>query len=433
MSYSDTAEIIEPGSKKRVREQRDDSYGLHKTYDLEVGTQVFPVTYDGNSLNVAGVGNLPVVSIDAHTCQAGDGLFSLANTESEHVMARKLVNELAEKFAQLYANNVTMQRLAIEAAIVPLGCAKEYTRVSETDKRPSLSNMYLGERVFETVGRAYAGQRMRWTVRQFGPTIKSNTHGKSDIANSYGIYLTPVDVLDVGAKFSAAAENLITDFATWESALAGFPGVAEPWTAAVFADDRHMKFAGIAMIEAVLRKGLLRVNDSTDRNDHVQNVERDENDNVRTADELIDQNSNNALNKNYNSYEVAAIIADLIGLTTPQDSKVGLLDERGLKTYAELAHGLTKTLFYTAQSGRVDASAEFGAKWTPSGPQFAGRFNGNMEVMDTSVGAVVQLQIKHQQAAVSAFRHAIAHDDKMMGGTAISNTVGGNTMVALHK
>lgn len=431
MSYSDTAEIVEPGSKKRVREQRDDSYGLHRTFDLEVGTQVFPVTYDGNSLNVAGAGNLPVVSIDAHTCQAGDGLFSLANAESERVMARKLVNELSEKFAQLYANNVTMQRLAIEAAIVPLGCAKEYTRVSESDKTPSLSNMYLGERVFDTIGRAYAGQRMRWTVRQFGPSIKSNTHGKSDVANSYGIYLAPVDVLDVGAKFSAAAENLITDFATWESALAGFPGVAEPWTAAVFADDRHMKFAGIATVEALLRKGILRVNDSTDKNNHVKNVEVDENGAVRKAVELFDLN--NALNSNYNSYEVAAIIADLIGLTTPQDSKVGMLDAQGLKTYAELAHGLTKTLFYTAQSGRVDASAEFGAQWTLSGPQFAGRHNGNMEVMDTSVGAVVQLQIKHQQAAVSAFRHAIAHDDKMMGGTAISNTSGGSTVVALHK
>lgn len=430
MSYSDTAEIVEPGSKKRVREQRDDSYGLHKTFDLEVGTQVFPVTYDGNSLNVSGSGNLPVVSIDAHTCQAGDGLFSLANGESEQVMARKLVNELSEKFAQLYANNVTMQRLAIEAAIVPLGCAKEYTRVSESDKRPSLSNMYLGERVFDTIGRAYAGQRMRWTVRQFGPTIKSNTHGKSDIANSYGIYLTPVDVLDVGAKFSAAAENLITDFATWESALAGFPGVAEPWTAAVFADDRHMKFAGIAMVEALLRKGILRVNTNEDRDKHVKNVEP-ENGPVRVPVELLD--TSQILNKNLYSYEVAAIIADLIGLTTPQDSKVGMLDAEGLKTYAELAHGLTKTLFYTAQSGRVDASAEFGARWTPSGPQFAGRHNGNMEVMDTSVGAVVQLQIKHQQAAVSAFRHAIAHDDKMMGGTAISNTSGGSTVVALHK
>lgn len=436
-SHADVDDDNRP-DKKRARSTTDDGTSPHQTSGLDIGTQTFHGHYDGNGLYTTGKGVLPQVSTAAHTCMAGDGLFVLEDCDSSDVKFRKLVNELVEKFSQLYAGNVFMINLATETAIRPTGCVKETVLVSENDKCPSLNNMYIGERNFATVGkRALAGQRMKWVVRSFGPTLASNTHGKDDFANSYGIYLTPVTDNDVGLRFAKAAAELIYKFDTWTSALAGFPGVAEPWVAAVFADDRHMKFAGIVMIERALEKGLLAVNVPTaagGRNPGlVRNVSTAYDpaggNQVRVANELTD---NGAVPE---SYEVAARIADLMGLTTPQDSLLALLDSASTATYQEFAHEVTQSLYYTMTNDIVNSKAEFGASWGASGPTYAGRFQqqGSSEPTANRVGQVLQLQMVHASAAVSAFRHAIAHDDKMFGGTATGNTVHGITPVMLHK
>lgn len=435
MSYSTNDDDLDNNdagmdpSRKRYRTAGGEGVAPNNTFGADVGGQVFKVIYDGDNLLSSGVGTLPQISVGAHTCHAGDILFALENDDrclEGAIPVRKAFNELLEKFSQLFPGNVFMQTLALNASVRPLGCVKETVVVSERDTTPSLNNMYLGERPVDTIGTAYVGQPMKAVPRAFGPTQASNVRGPTDSPqNVYSYYLAPVDVQDCGKAFAKAAAELIFNSETWISALAGFPGVAEPWVAAVYADDRHVKLGGIIMVERLLKKGVLSLTGFST----VANVDRDAGGNVVNPVELL-ENGNVP-----NSYDIAATIADLIGLTTPADSKAGTLDAAGEAKYKELAHEISSRIYYTTTYGRTNAAAEFGAERNGSSFTFAGRYQqqANNEVTDSRVGCIVQLQMVHTQNAVSGFRHAIAQDRKMELGTAISNTIKGRTLVNFHK
>ncbi len=442
MSYHESNDLtVDTQARKR---SRNDAPGRANT--LDVGFQSFQATYDGTNVQTemgAGASILPQVTLAAHSMTKGDGLFAFENAASQPVpYVRHLFNELLAPFAEIYPDDPEMMMFALEQTIRPLGSASENMAVSQNDLNPSIGVKYMGIENIAAIGSVHCGKRMLWRLDRFGSSLTANqagSDGHSQKGASYGLHLAPFNEQTVGTMFNKACAELTTNSKTWEMALAGFPGKAAPWTAAAMANLRHVETGVIIAIEKLLRAGILNVNTNV-AGSQVSNVEGDAAGNIRVPDELLGARNAAGGYAQLESHEVAARIANFIGLTAPSNTLVGTLSSDAFRFYAEFGHRFAESMYYGAsahtaskeEEASVNGFAEFGATFAANGPKFHGR-NRDGSIKEDRVGSVVQLQIYSTQQASSAYAHAMDYMDKWMAGTCIAGSANGKAVVMLHK
>ena len=147
------------------------------------------------------------------------------------------------------------------------------------------------------------------------------------------------------------------------------------------------------------------------------------------------------------SHEVAARIANLIGLTAPSNPITGLLGADGVKNWAEYSHTLTEMLYYSADlntggssaqsdgslAGSINVAVEFGAEDKGGMATLHGRHMSTLSLKEDRIGSVVRAQINHTRQALSAYAYAVDHEYTWTAGTAYSNATNGQAKIFMHK
>lgn len=427
------------------------------TSGYEVGFQSVKVSVDFPGIQSAlqQPGSvLPLITQAARTVPKGTGLFTLINTTNQSPLVSHVVNGLDSRFGRYYANDPEMMRLCMKAIMRPLGTAAEHIEETQDIKRPLVANKYMGIEV-RFVNRAQAGRRMKWDIRRFYGTPGQNGVGAnqtqvSEYNNAYGLEMVPSDEETIGTTFNKMASQLITNSSTWEAALQHYAGTAQPHSAAVHADLRHLQTALVLGIDLALRYGFLVVPDAAMHQyrarDKIYATNADAN--VRFPAELrVAGDTPAAASGALPSYEVAARIANLIGLTAPSNPVTGLLDADGVRNWAEYSHTLVEMLYYSADlntggsnpqsdgslAGSINVAVEFGAEQNNGMATLNGRHMSTLSVKEDLIGSVVDAQINHTRRALAAYAHAVDQEYTWLAGTAYSNATNGQAKIFMHK
>lgn len=396
---------------------------------LDKGFQAIPTVLDGDvarMLMAESGGPLPPISLAAHSAMYGDGLFCFENDPRAVPHVLKAFNGAEAKFERALPGQPELQLLALKQITRPIGAAAEPVRLTPDNMMPMVGAKFLGLHSAEVIS-CKPGVRMLWDLRAYRSSSDENTSRLSgdalaDQQNAFGLVLVAYSEETVGRQFNKAASELVNNSASWERALAGHPGAARPWTAAVMADYRHCLAAFTIGLEMALKRGIVQVVGQA----APANV-------VGGARAPLELQSNNA-GVGLPSHVVAANVANLLGLTAPTDPVVPR-DAAGVAAWAEFGHDYAEALYYTANAatGSVNGAVEFGAGNNPADREaFAGR-HPNGHVKDDRIGQMVQVQASHTQRAVSAFAQAVENVYKWTAGTGMSAAVGGNALLMLHK
>lgn len=404
------------------KKRRPDELNAHADRTLDVATVNHKAVFDGvavqnKALESGGV--LPAASAHAMQVRDGDILFSVANDKSQVPRVQKAINGHEAPFAKYYRNDPYAITMATKASIVPRGLAAEPVTAQPGNLQPEIAVKIAGLQTVH-VQDIKAGTRVVYDFPKFAGNVEANTSrgGAADAQNTYTLILRSHDEATLGHEFNNAASRLIHDSLTWEQALAGYYGKAQPTIGAVMADYRHCTAALVLGVSLLLKQGLLTV-PGRPLADAVR---------TRAPDELTADYGAPEMT----SYEVAARIAQFMDLTAPSNPIPLSLD--ATTEWAEVARTFAETLYYSNAplNGTLNAAVEFGASLRATGPQHDGRFPDGA-VKEDRIGAMLNVQVSHTSQAVAAFSQVVDSVDLWTAGWALSTTQDARGLIMVGK
>jgi len=420
----------------------DGTFDPNRARKLDVGFQGAPAKFVGGTEPVERGGVLPPVTLGASSANYGDPLFMKLGDNAAKPEVHKVVNGMEVAAKRAYGNDAVMIMAALKAGIRPLGLAAEAVKSTPNNLTPSVTVKHAGLHSASVLS-AKNGAREIYELRQFTASLDANMSTENNVnaeyQNSYGLVLTAYDERTMGNNFNKHASELVNNSLTWERAMGGYYGKARPWISAVMADFRHCLTSGILLVDRLLKAGVLQV---AGQGGIASNAVAAKPGTVlRAPTELIGTVGVPAVLAPLPSYEVAARIANYMGLTTPSNPATDFLAPDASAFWASFTRTYADTLYYTAnamtggsQDGTVNVAVEFGAEYSAAAQQpiFAGRFP-DMKLKEDRIGAVVKFQANHCAQAVAAFAQAVEQVDQWTAGTAVSGAPGGIAVIMMHK
>ena len=231
------------------------------------------------------------------------------------------------------------------------------------------------------------------------------------------------------------ASALINDSQTWERAMSNYYHAArKPWLAAVHADYRHCCAALVLGVDLLLKHGVLQVAGAAGPVANAQAYGLAADGNIQLARRPAEFAAGDS------SADVAAKIAEFIGLTKPDDPASAMLPRDAAVDWKTFAHKFAEALYYTAEQrsggsaqGGINVAVEFGASWTPGrGANVDAGRHADLSVKTNRIGSMVRVQANHTAQAVSAYAQGVEFVNRWSAGTALSGSPNGRSLLYLH-